>query len=271
VFTFNCFGVGLKLALRSHFIKFLVFFVLVVLVFSGMAAQFSGRQPATVALDVGFSAIRLLVPLWIVFQVQDLLYREFERRLCLVSISYPVSRLGWLYSRVCVILFLVVVMQVFLFAALALEVNLIARWYSQATPVALGFHYWLAVLFQILDVAVLLGIAVFLSVSASTSSFIFLGTLGFMLVARSFADVLALLVRSPWVVGDVVVESYRDGLGVFFYLLPDLGGLDLRELALYGEWSFLPRNIFWVSLSALCYVGGAMVLAGVVLQRRKIN
>lgn len=262
--------VSLRLSLRYHYFLFASGFALAVMLAALMAAQFSGRQPATVALDVGISVVRLCVPFWTVFLVQELLHREFDRRLFMTSLTYPLSRLAWLYSRVVVVLGLGWLMQLALFGLLQIEVLWISGWYAQSAQVADGLQFWAAVLPQLLDLAVLVGVAVLLGVTASTSSFVLLGTLGFMLLARSYADVVALLTRSPWVVGDAVAEDYRGGIGALFYLLPDLGGLDLRDVALYSTWKLVPENFHWLLVSAVMYLGFFLVISALALQRKKM-
>ena len=45
-----------------------------------LAAEFSGRQPGTVALDVGLSAIRIIGLLLVLFWCQEMVGKEIERR-----------------------------------------------------------------------------------------------------------------------------------------------------------------------------------------------
>ena len=64
-------------------------------------------------------------------------------------------------------------------------------------------------------------------------------------------------------------EGYRPGLGVLGYLLPDLGALDLRMLALYGKMDFLPADWPWLLLSSLAYAFALLALAVWALQRKR--
>jgi hypothetical protein len=104
-------------------------------------------------------------------------------------------------------------------------------------------------------------------VVASTPSFVLIGTFGFMLVARSFAAIIALLTRDAWLVSDA--ESYRAGVGALGYLLPDLGALDVRIVALYGQLDLLPADWPWLLLSTLAYAIGLLGLAVWALQRKR--
>ena len=71
---------GFRIAFRARLAWLAVGSLLVLMVTTLLSAQFSGRQPATVALDVGLSALRLLLSLVLVLMTQELLSREFDRR-----------------------------------------------------------------------------------------------------------------------------------------------------------------------------------------------
>src|SRR5690606_13542733 len=119
----------------------------------------------------------------------------------------------------------------------------------QVSSVNLGLPYLVVVGGVGLDLLVLSSLAVFLAVVASTPSFVLIGTFGFMLVSRSYSAVIELLGSSYAVVGDA--ETYRAGVGVLGYLMPDLGSLDVRMVALYGRMEFLPADWSWLVVSSL--------------------
>ena len=129
--------IGLRIALRARLLSVTFWLVLALLAIAWMAAQFSGRQPATVALDVGLSVIRLALPFVVVLLLQELLSREFDRRLFLTSLTYPRSRHLFLLGRFFAVLVLVIGQLLVLAAGLAVLVAVLAREYAQATPVAL--------------------------------------------------------------------------------------------------------------------------------------
>lgn len=259
--------VSLRLVSRAgffwFFLVFLVFLVFVVL----MSAEFSARQPATVSLDIGFSVIRLVSPLVIVLLVQELISREFEGRHFLRSLTYPRGRLGFLLAR----FFSVLIVLFFLVMALGfvqvLLVRFVSNTYLQATSVLLGQPFLIVFSFMALDFLVLAALATLLAVVASTPSFVLIGTFGFMLVARTYGTIIELLSRDTGVVGNA--ENYRASLGVLGYLLPDLGALDLRMLALYGKPEFLPADWPWLVLSSLAYAVSLLALAVWALQRKR--
>lgn len=261
------FLVGLRLALRARYLWLAGCSLLVLALSVLLAAQFSGRQPATVALDIGLSVMRLLLPLVLVLMTQELVSREFDRRYFLNTLSYPYPRHSLLLGRFFAIAILTLGLLLVLAGALALLVYLIGQGYAQSTPVSLGCHYLITVGFVGLDLLILTAIATLLAVVASTPSFVLIGTFGFMLVARSFGAIVELLTRNAMVVGDA--ETYRSGVGFISYLLPDLGALDVRMITLYGKLELLPADWPWLVLSSLAYTVGLLALAVWALQHKR--
>lgn len=264
---YHCVLVALRLALKAKFIWMVGGVLFVVALAMVLSAYFGGRQPVTVALDVGLSTMRLLLPLMIVLLVQELLSREFDKRYYLNSLTYPSARTTLLLGRFAAIFALILCV---LFALGVLQVGLvrfIGDIYPQATPVALGQPYLIVIVFFLLDLLVLAALATLLAIVASTPSFVLIGTFGFMLIARSYGVIVVLLSETPSLVANS--EGYRASLGVLGYLLPDLGALDVRMLALYGKPEYLPTDWPWLVLSILGYALALLALAFWALQRKR--
>lgn len=267
--SFSDFFVGLRLALGARYAWLtgcsLLFLALAVL----LAGQFSGRQPATVALDIGLSVIRLLLPVVLVLMTQELLSREIDRRYFLNSYTYPRPRYKLLLGRFLAIAALTLSLLLAMALLLALLVWQIGQGYAQGTKVALDHHYVVTIGFIGVDSLLLIAFACLLAVVASTPSFVLIGTFGFMLGARSFASIVELLIRDAGLVNNA--ESYRAGVGLLGYVLPDLGALDVRMIALYGSMDFLPSDWPWLLLSSFTYTFSMLVLAIWALQRKRFT
>lgn len=259
--------VAALLALRVRFGSIALWLLAVLCVAVWMSAQFSGRQPATVSLDIGLSLIRIMLPVLGVLMLQELISREFERRYYLASLTYPRARLYFLLGRLAGVLGLLTILLVVLAGMLAAIVAWVGQSYAQGTPVSLGVPYVLTIAFILLDTFIVLAIGVFLAVVATTPSFVLIGTLGFMLIARSYAAIIALLQQDGWLVSNA--EFYSSSLGLLSYLLPDLGALDVRTIALYGRMEFLPADWPWLLLSSLAYALAFLALAVWALNRKR--
>lgn len=260
---------GILLARRARYLWTCLWLTLAVLAAAYLASQFSGRQPATVALDVGISTMRLLLPLLIIFLAQELLSREFDRRYFLTSLSYPRPRHRFLLARLATILLLGYVAMIVIAVALALLTMTVASGYEQATPVALGSAYWINLGFLAVDLFVLTALAALLAIVAVTPSFVLIGTLGFMLVARSYSTIITLLENKRWLFESS--ELYQQSLSILNFLIPDLAALDVRAITLYGKMEFLPTD--WVAslVAALAYGAALIILAILILQRKRFS
>lgn len=260
---------ALLLARRARYFSTAFWLLAAVLGMALLAAEFSGRQPATVALDVGLSAMRLFLPLLIVLLVQELLLREFDRRYFLTSLTYPRSRHWLLLGRVATILLLIYGLMLVMGLALGLTVTHIASSYDHATPPDLGSNYALTLLFVALDLFVLTAVASFLAIAASTPSFVLIGTFGFMLVSRSYSGIIALLERNQFIVDNT--ELYQRSLGVLFYIFPDLGALDIRMISLYNKIELLPSDWLTNIIATTAYGSALMLLGLLFLHRKRFN
>ena len=232
-----------------------------------LAAQFSARQPATIALDTGLSVLRLSLPLLAVLLLQELISREFDRKLYLSSLTYPRPRHHFLLGRVAAIAVLLLGLLAILAAVLAGLTTWVGQDYAQATPPDLGLPYLVTIAFIALDLLVVLAIGTLIAVATTTPSFVLIGTLGFMLVARSYSAIVALLTRDATLVSNA--DSYQSSLSLLGYLLPDLAALDVRMISLYGQWQFLPEDWALRVLATVAYAAALLALAVWTLKRKR--
>lgn len=265
VSVFSDIRAGIRLAVRSGFFSLAIWVLLALIAALFLAAEFSSRQPATVALDVGLSIIRILVPIYSVLMVQELVTREFERKLYLTALTYPRPRAHWLLGRLCA----VALLSFFLFLAMSIVllvlVNILPNNYDQLTPVSLGVPYFVTLGFSLVDLIVVISIALLLSVSTTTPTFVLIGTLGFVLIARSYMPIIQLLQGADYLVEKLAnPKLYKDSLHVLNFIVPDLGTMDVRMIALYNRMEFLPAQWPFLLAGALAY---SFALIGISIWR----
>lgn len=261
--------IAFRIAHRARLTHFLGAIAVVLIAACVLAAQFSGRQPATVALDVGFSVIRLLLPVLIVLLLQELFYREFDRKYYFLSLTYPQTRLAFLLERGLTALAYALGALLLLSVVLWLSVTLIGRGYAQATPPNLGTHYAITILFIALDLTVVIAVGTLISIAASSASFVLVGTLGFVLCARSFSPIIDLLSRDSSLVARS--HDYKSSLNLLGYVLPDLARLDVRLISLYDSMAFLPANWPLTVLTTLAYALALFCASAWILNRRSFS
>ena len=264
---FADFRLAVLLLVRSRL--WLVGGILVFLVaaFAGLSAQFSPRQPATVALDVGLSVIRLIVPFLAMFQIQDLIAREVERRLMLTSLTYPRSRTSFITARYAAVMFVSIILMIALASVLAVVVTYAGKIYGQATPVGLGLPYVITLFYVLLDIAVVLAFATALATVSTTPNLVVLGSVGFMVAARSASAIVTLLEREKELLSGA--KWYHLGLQSVQWFLPDLAALDVRSIALYNKMEFMPHAPWALVLMAGGYVTLLLTLGCKRFERRQ--
>lgn len=258
---------ALLVLMRSRFLLVATSLCSIVAACAWLAAQFSPRQPDTVALDVGISLIRIVIPLLGLLQVQDLLAREVDRRLILSSLTYPRSRAVFILGRYLAVVALAFALTAALLACVAAVVGWGTTDYSQATKVALGWPYIITGGLIWLDAAVVIAFGVALASVATTPHLVFLGGIGFMIIARSASTIIALLEREQTLVSGA--EMYSQGLQWVQWLIPDLAALDVRTIALYGKMEFLTASPLALLAMPLGYVALLLILACLKFERRQ--
>ena len=264
---FSDFRVAVRLILSARFLTLFLWLSIALVTIGLIAAQFSARQPATVTLDLGLTVFRIALPVVAVLLLQELLSREFDRKLFLSSLTYPRPRYRFLIGRFAAIFGLLLIVLVVLSALLSGLITFIGHGYTQSTPPDLGLPYLVTLAFIALDLLVVLAIGTLIAVTTTTPSFVLIGTLGFMLVARSYSAIVALLTRDSTLVGHA--DTYQSSLSLLGYLLPDLAALDVRMISLYGQWQFLPEDWALRVVSALAYAAALLGLSVWALNRKK--
>lgn len=261
------FLIALRSGVRSR--SFQAILVLGFLAMAGayLAAQFSGRQPATVALDVGFSFIRIVGLLLALFWGYELLGKEIERRTLFVSLTYPLPRSAFMAGRFVGLAVLLALALLMLGVMLMATVWLAGHGYLQATPISLGWPFWMNMLFIWLDLAVIAGFG-FLVSAFATSAILPLGVgLAFAVAARSLGPALDFLLGET---NKAIHDSLLPVLQNLRWIMPDLSRLDIRYFPLYGQ---VPDASLLVSgaVMALSYTTILLVLAIVFFNRRQMG
>lgn len=249
--------------------------LLTIIVLSALvAAYFSARTPMTAAMDVGFSLLRLALPLMIFFSANELISREFDVRYYLNSMTYPISRSRWLFQRVVAIsgfgLVVLITYAVFLATLVWLVPTLVQ--YEQLAPPSLGSEFWIVVGFITIDILVTVSLACCLAVFARTPSFVIVVGMGVVLIARSYAAIAQLLSEQGYLVEAAVNPVvYEKSIRALSFIVPNLGALDLRTVALYKQLVFLPKDIWLDVVSALSYALILQILAIWWIERKDIS
>jgi Cu-processing system permease protein len=256
---------------RGRGVRLIVFLGLLTAAVAWLAAAFSGRQPETVALDVGFSLTRLFGALLILFWVTELLGRDLERRTIYFVLAYPFSRSIYILSRFLAVagLAAIAVIGLGLFTLLAWWLVTLSG-YEQATPVQLqGTVLPLALSLIWLDLTVIGAFTLLVAALSTTPMLAFFVGMAFMVSARSLGPILAYLATDD-PSAQKIAAVYRPILNAIHWVIPDLSRLDIRSAILYGNWPSTDATL-WAGINVVCYSIIALVLAMLFFQRREFN
>ncbi|HJW23829.1 MAG TPA: ABC transporter permease subunit [Rhodocyclaceae bacterium] len=263
------FRFALLLAYRSRVLLTIGLGMVFLLAFAWVGFQFSGRQPQTVALDMGLSFLRVFIPVLGILYVQELVAKEIERRLIFSSLTYPRSRTGFLLGRFAAVIMLLGIALLAMTFALALWVKVLGAAYEQGTPINTGALLFLVSTFNVVDFLVITAFATVLAVLATVPNLVLLVSTGFMVVARSLSGVIRLLHEDETIM--VSAEQYRANLAWLRYILPDLGSLDIRAAALYDKAALIPAEGGWLLVMALAYAAVLLAIACWRFERRQFG
>ncbi|WP_137970919.1 ABC transporter permease [Pseudomonas sp. F(2018)] len=260
-------SLGVKAGIRGVGLRVLLMVAGLVLAVSLLASGFSGRQPTTVALDVGLSGLRFAMLILVLLWVQDLFARDIERKTVYFVLAYPITRWQYLLSRFITVALLALLALVVIGGLLWLSLQREFE-YTQFQPVDLGGKYLLVLLSIWLDALVVCSFALFLA-SLSTTPFLPL-LLGFAfgLAARGLGPALDFLHGSRS--DPLHVSLFGPVLEYSYVWLPDLSRLDWRPLALYDlpvPWYALGLAV----INALGFAGIMLGLAALIFQRRNFT
>ena len=260
---------ALRLIIRSRALVVSAIVGAILFCVAWLAGQFSPRQPSTVALDVGLSYIRFAIPILALIQIQDLVAREVERRLVLTSLTYPHPRTAFLLGRYVAVVAVALANTLFFCGLLALSVTWVGVLFPQTTVPSLGLPFLLTGALIWFDALVVVGFGLLLATVSTTPHLVFLGGMGFMIIARSASTIIQLLEAEKNIVRGA--DWYHQGLQWVQWIVPDLASLDVRTIALYGKMEMLSVSPGALVLMPVSYSIVLLIVASAVFSRRRFD
>lgn len=254
-----------RAGLRSRSIHAVLAVALLLVIVAWLASAFSPRQPQTVALDVGFSGIRISLVLFALFWVDQLVGREIGSKAILLTLTYPVPRAHYLIARYAAILGLLALAALLLGLVVWGMVAASGGAYS-GFALHLGWPFWLTIFGLWCDAAVVAAFALLIACLATVPMLPMALGLAFAIGGKTLGAVLDYLARGAD--GDEKVMQMAPLMNVIQYLLPDLSRLDWRIWPMYGAEPGMAA-IGWGVLMGLGYVLILLTLAVRVFSRRE--
>ncbi|WP_035988906.1 ABC transporter permease [Leptolyngbya sp. KIOST-1] len=241
--------------IRDRILYLVALFALVMVIARVLLPDISAGAENKILLDLGLAAIHLLSVIVAVFVGTGLINKEIEKRTVLVLIAKPVSRAEFIVGKH---LGLTAVLAV-LIAALGLIFVLLLG--ASGVPFDLG-SIGLALLFMVLEAALLVAVAIAFGVFTS-SLLATLLTFAVYLMGHLSQDMVAFGELSD----NPAVQRLTNTL---YLVLPDLERLNLRNAAAYGL-DLLPTapDLGSHALYGLLYTALLLAVAVLIFSRRQ--
>lgn len=249
-----------RAGLRSRGIQAVLILGLILISVAYLSASFSPRQPQTVALDTGFSALRISLILLALVWVQELVAKEIDKRTVLFSLTYPVSRSTYILGRYVGILGLLALATVLLAMLLWLVVLNAGGGYEQGFPVLLGAPFWLTVFGQWVDAAVVTAFALLLASLSTVPMLPLMLGAAFAVGGKSLGAVMEYLAQGAD--GDKEILRLTPVIDFIGKILPDLSRLDWRAWPMYGV---APETATLVLALAVAASYAALLLSAAII------
>ena len=224
---------AIRLGLRRRSLLLLVILGVLVLSGAALAAGFSGRQPATLALDMALSVFRLIGVALALLWTQELFTRDLERGTLATALSFPLPRSHFALGR-----FLGVAGLLALTLALYGSLIGLAGWlggmgYNQPNPANNGWALMPVLGFLWVDLVTITAFT-WLIATVATTPLLPLGLgLAFAWAGRTLGPVLGYLAAQEQ---ESRTTGFLDILSPLQWGLPGLHRLDIRDGLLYGHW-----------------------------------
>jgi ABC-type transport system involved in multi-copper enzyme maturation permease subunit len=221
-----------RAGLRSRIVQAVLVLGVLLVGVAYLSAAFSPRQPRTVALDVGLSAVRISLVLFALFWVQELVGREIERRTVLFSLTYPVQRGSYILGRYFGVVGLLALVALLLGMLLWLVILSTGGDYEQGFVIAAGMPFWVTVFGLWVDAAVVAAFALWLATFSTVSMLPLALGLAFAVGGKSLGAVAEYLAKGAD--GDADLMRFAPIINAIQWVLPDLSRLDWRAWPMYG-------------------------------------
>jgi ABC-type transport system involved in multi-copper enzyme maturation permease subunit len=253
---------------RSNSFKILITFLIACIGLAWLSSSFSARNPQVLMLDVGLSLQSIILTLMAIFWVQELYYKDLERKVVISLLAYPVSRAEYLVSRFCAVFVLVALAVLCSGLMLLIAVTFSGIEYIPEWPAHMGLPYVMTWFYIWLDILVVVAFTFMLCSLSETANLPVLCSIGFSIAMHYLGPVVDYLSFA----NNVDPEHQKwilPAIEKLLYVLPDLDRLDIRQWVLYGDMP--PVTLLaWAGITAVTYVILFLLASIIVLYRREI-
>ena len=230
---------------------------------SGVIMQDVGK----VAVDIALSAVSFSGLLVVFFVGINLLAKDLDRKTIYMVLSKPISRSQYIWGKFFGIVLLMLATMLFLGSFALLSIFLVKLGYPQYFPRFAWSPIFLALVYSMLSLIILVALSVLFSSFSSTSFITLVLTIIAYLIGQSVADVKALIEMSV-TKGEEVSALTLKVVQFAYYAFPNLSLFDLKIQAAHNL-PVAPEYLLWASVYFFVYTGLIVPLAALIFKRRE--
>lgn len=246
-------GITLKGIFRDRIFQGIMALAVLFLVIPS-AASLSMRQVTELSITLSLSLISFIMLLLAVFLGATSIWKDIERRYTFSVLSLPMGRPAYLAGRFLGVALFMLITALFLGVMAMITIKIASFIYPAARPL-LWSAIVASIVFDALKYIIVVAVTMLLA-TVSTSFFLpVFGAISTYLAGTISQQVYDYL-QTPSAQTSVSAIVRKAAL-LFYYLLPNLSGFDLKVHAIYA----LPINVQGLILTALYFI----VYTGIVL------
>ncbi|MEI7817232.1 MAG: ABC transporter permease [Desulfuromonadales bacterium] len=231
------------------------------------AASLSMRQVTELSITLSLSLISILLFILALFLGATTIWKDIERRYTFSVLSLPLSRTTYLVGKFFGIALFMLLTALFLGTVSILVIKFSSVLYPPSRPI-LWSTIIVSIFFDALKYIIIVAVAMLLA-TVSTSFFLpIFGAISTFLAGTITQQVYEYLQSqsAQKAVSDVV----RNAAKLFYYILPNLSGFDLKVHAIYS----IPLNSSGLLLTIIyffVYTGILLAIGSILFERREMK
>ena len=239
----------------------------VLFLFIPSAASLSMRQVTELSVTLSLSLISFILLLLAVFLGATSIWKDIERRYTFSVVSLPLSRTTYLFGKFCGVALFVLLTALCLGLVSMLVIKVSSAIYPPSRPL-MWSAIAVTIFFDALKYIIVVAVAMLMA-TVSTSFFLpIFGSISAFLAGTITQQVYEYL-QSPAAQKDMPA-LVKNAAQIFYYLLPNLSGFDLKIHAIYS----LPLNPTGLLLTVLyfvVYTGILLAIGAILFERREMK
>ena len=256
---------GFKEGIRERILYLLLLFALLMMFASYGLAALSMGEYIKVTQDVGLASIMIFGVLIAIFMGASIVYKDIEQKTIYTILTKPIKRYEYIIGRFFGLASLIGVVTIFMaiiFFAILFSFNRNVYYTQWAIRTIFTGDIVLAITYTYLSMLIVIALSVFFSMFTSpiVASII---TFFIYVIGNGLDTIMSLVhkVHSP--VAKLLLR-------VLYYILPNFGNLNLRDMAIYGIVPSPSHLVLLVGYTAV-YIVIMMMLSAIIFNRKEMR